>query len=258
MRKRIIGLGLAISFPLFAAEIPERGVPAGCDGSVMSEKYWQIWNAEEQAKIDADIEANRKADGVFAIDAPIGTEVKVEQIDSDFKFGAHIFNFNPEPGKLRAQGEYEDSQAYWNSLSQEQAMLEKQWRRPAPGPVIDFLKYKDVRIHGHILIWGSAKPYWIYDWFCPENEKRNLDLLSIPRHSQFAQYERAGTGENFGYQKPWCQAWAALNDKMSEEEIAAQMPVFTKEMRRIFRKRLMDVGRDFGAVVDSWDVVSRA
>ena len=30
-----------------AAEIPARGVPAGCDGGVMSEKYWQIWNADE-------------------------------------------------------------------------------------------------------------------------------------------------------------------------------------------------------------------
>ena len=292
MHKIIIGSGLLVSASLFAAEIPERGVPAGCDGGVMSEKYWTIWNAGEQARIDADIEANRKADGVFAIDAPVGAEVKVEQLDSDFKFGAHIFNFNqlgkteyndaykasygkggifnqatvafywknyePEPGKLRAQGAYEDTEAYWNALSQEAAMLDKQWRRPAPGPVIDFLKYKDVRIHGHILIWGSAKPYWIYDWYCPENEKRNLDLLGIPRHSEFAQYERAGTGENFGYQKPWCKAWAALNDKLSEEEIAARMPVFTQEMRRIFRKRVLDVGRDFGAVVDSWDVVNES
>ena len=36
------------------------------------------------------------------------------------------------------------------------------------------------------------------------------------------------------------------------------MPVFAKNMRRLFRKRVMDVGRDFGDVVDSWDVVNES
>ena len=42
MRGLIIGTSLLIPVTLFAAEIPERGVPAGCDGNVMSEKYWTI------------------------------------------------------------------------------------------------------------------------------------------------------------------------------------------------------------------------
>ena len=29
------------------------------DKSAMSDKYWQVWNDAEQAKIDAEIEANR-------------------------------------------------------------------------------------------------------------------------------------------------------------------------------------------------------
>ena len=33
----------------------------------MSEAYWKIWNAEEQARIDADIEKYRKADGELAM-----------------------------------------------------------------------------------------------------------------------------------------------------------------------------------------------
>ena len=180
------------------AEAPRQGVPSGCDPAAMSEAYWKTWNAEEQAKIDADIEANRKADGIFLVDAPAGTEVTVEQLDHDFRFGAHIFNFDqlgksgwndaykasygrgglfnqatvafywtnyePAPGKLRVHGQYEDSESYWNGLTAEQAMLDPNWRRPAPGPVIDFLKAKGVAVHGHILVWGLAKPYWIYDW----------------------------------------------------------------------------------------------
>ena len=60
----------------------------------MSQKYWQTWNADVQARIDRDIEANRKADGAFEVDAPDGALVRVEQIDHAFRFGAHIFNFN--------------------------------------------------------------------------------------------------------------------------------------------------------------------
>ncbi|MBQ0032487.1 MAG: 1,4-beta-xylanase, partial [bacterium] len=147
------------------------------DPSVMSEGYWKIWNDTVQRKIDEDIERNRKADCEVKVGGEgegcvtNGTLVKVEQIDSAFRFGAHIFNFNqlgkteyndaykasygkgglfnqatvafywkdyePEPGKLRAQASYEDSEAYWNSLSTEAAQLDRFWRRPAPGPVID-------------------------------------------------------------------------------------------------------------------------
>ena len=37
--------------------------------SAMSDDYWAIWNDAEQARIDADIEANRKADVSAAVDA---------------------------------------------------------------------------------------------------------------------------------------------------------------------------------------------
>ena len=45
---------------------------------LMSDAYWAIWNDAEQARIDADIEANRKADGAFDVGAPDGATVKVE------------------------------------------------------------------------------------------------------------------------------------------------------------------------------------
>ena len=42
------------------------------DRSAMSDAYWQVWNSDVQAKIDADIEKSRKADGAFKVDAPDG------------------------------------------------------------------------------------------------------------------------------------------------------------------------------------------
>jgi len=69
----------------------------------------------------------------------------------------------PVPGRLRFDGGYDDTERYWNGLTREEAMRERFWRRPASGPVVDFLKAKDVAIRGHILVWGNAKPYWICD-----------------------------------------------------------------------------------------------
>ncbi len=273
-------------------DAPKQGVPFACDPRVMSADYWRIWNADEQKRIDADIEANRKADASFALDVPAGAEVSVEQLDHDFRFGAHIFNFNqlgkteyndaykasygaggifnqatvafywnayePTPGHLRANGAYEDTEAYWNALTQEQAMLDPIWRRPAAGPVIDFLKANDVAIHGHILVWGSAKPYWIYDWYCPENEKRAFDALGVPRHATFTKRAKAGAEGNYGFAKIWKSAWSRAYGKATEEEIAQMAPTFTANMRRLFRKRVFDVAGAFGDVVDSWDVVNES
>ena len=262
------------------------------DRSVMSEAYWKIWNEDAQRRIDADIEANRKADAAFEIEAPAGTEVRVEQIEHAFRFGAHIFNFNqlgrtewndaykasygkgglfnqatvafywidyePVPGRLRAGGGYEDTERYWNALSPDEALRERFWRRPAPGPVIDFLRSKDVRIHGHILVWGNAKPYWIFDWYCPEEEKRVVDALGLPRHSDHLGYEPAGQGWGRGFMGKWAAAWRRNYDTFGEKELAEKMPVFTKRMRELFRKRVFDVARDFGEVADSWDAVNES
>ena len=260
------------------------------DRAAMSEKYWCIWNDKTQAKIDADIEANRKADATLDVAAPDGAEVKIEQIGHAFRFGAHIFNFDqlgrdewndaykasygeggifnqatvsfywnryePVPGRFRAGGDYEDTARFWNSISREEAMEHPFWRRPAPGPVIDFLKANDVAIHGHILIWGGAKPDWIYDWYCPEGEKRKFDELGIPRHS--AKDIPATSSWTGGYNVFWCKRWIEAYGRASERELAAMAPTFTKEMRRLFRKRVFDVAAAFGDVVDSWDVVNES
>ena len=87
MKKQLIVSGLVALGSFAQAEF-------NVDKSVMSDKYWEVWNDAEQAKIDAAIEANRKADCTVTVDAPAGTEVTVEQLDHEFRFGAHIFNFD--------------------------------------------------------------------------------------------------------------------------------------------------------------------
>ena len=42
----------------------------------MSDGYRALWNEQVQARIDSDIEANRKADGTFSLGLPEGTEVR--------------------------------------------------------------------------------------------------------------------------------------------------------------------------------------
>ena len=285
MKKTIALVAIVLCFGLTSEA-------ADIDRSLMSDAYWAIWNDAEQARIDADIERNRKADGVFEVDAPDGEAVRVEQLTHDFRFGAHIFNFNqlgskacndaykasygagglfnqatvsfywidhePTPGAFRFGGDYSDTERYWNSLTREEAMRERYWRRPAPGPVIDFLKAKDVAIHGHILIWGNAKPYWIYDWYCPESEKRVIDGLGIPRHSAHFGWEPSGQNWHMGYMGKWAKAWCGAYKSLDEKMLAARLPVFTANMRRLFRKRVFDVAGAFGGVADSWDVVNES
>ena len=266
------------------------GAASGVGRSVMSDAYWAIWNDAEQARIDADIERNRKADGAFFVGAPDGTEVEVEQIAHAFRFGAHIFNFNqlgkkeyndaykasygegglfnqatvafywkdyePVPGRTRAYGDYEDTERFWNSLSRAEAMAHPFWRRPAPMPVVEFLKAKGVAIHGHILVWGIAKPDWIYDAYCPENEKLTFDDLGIPRRAA-KDTSAAATGA-VDYNRLWRAAWAEAYSAFDERELAERAPVFSGEMRRIFRQRVFGVAGVFGNLVDSWDVVNES
>lgn len=279
-------------FAAFAALALAVPVACGAGRSVMSDAYWAIWNEAEQARIDADIERNRKADAAFRVAAPSGTVVKVEQLDHAFRFGAHIFNFNqlgtsannaaykasygrgglfnqatvsfywidhePTPGAFRFGGDYRDTERYWNALTREEAMADRFWRRPAPGPVVDFLKSKDVAIHGHILVWGNAKPYWIYDWYCPEPEKRVFDALGIPRRSSSLGWEPCGQNWNMGFMGRQARAWRDRYAALDERALARETPVYARNLRRIFRKRVADVAARFGEVVDSWDVVNES
>ena len=265
------------------------------DRSVMSDKYWEIWNDQVQAKIDADIERNRKADCEVKIggegSVTNGTPVKVEQISSAFFFGAHIFNFNqlgkhewnerykelygtlfnsatvafywrtlePYAYAPRFAERYEDTENFWNSCPQPKD--QPHWRRPAPDPVIDFLKTRGCRIHGHPLVWGNFawhRPTWIWDGFCPEAEKRALEARTGVKLPVANWRIPVGTKDMADNERGWGEAWKKIFDQLSEEEIAKIVPTFVKNYEFFYEKRIRDIGERYGSRVDSWDVVNES
>lgn len=255
------------------------------DRSAMSDAYWKVWNDAEQARIDADIEANRKADARFEVEAPDGTEVKVEQIGSSFYFGAHAFNFDqlgtternrryrelfgtvfnsatvafywkafePYPGCPRFAPDYGDSEAFWNSC--EKPKEEAYWRRPAADGVVNFMRSRGVRVHGHTMIWsnfGWSMPRWIYDQFCPENEKK---ALGLPRaRDPFAPPSVIDRQDR----KEWIHACHQLYKKYTPSELAQLAPKWTERMRMLFEKRVTELCRHYGDRIASWDVVNES
>ena len=260
------------------------------DRSAMSKKYWEIWNDAAQAKIDADIEKYRKADAAVAVAAPDGTSVKVEQISHAFFFGAHIFNFNQlgktewndrykalygtlfnsatvafywrtleqYPYAPRFEERYEDTENFWNSCPQPKDQAH--WRRPAPDPVIDFLKARGVRIHGHPLVWGNNEwhmPTWLWDDFCPEEEKFALEQatgVKMPRRDVTKAVGVKDVPRCFD----WSKAWSKVYAKLSAEEIAALVPTFVKAQNDFMARRIAEIGARYGSRVDSWDVVNES
>lgn len=232
--------------------------------SVMSEAYWEIWNNDVQAKIDNDIDRNRKAEAVLRFNGlPSDVSVNIEQLTHDFHFGANIFNFNQlgnksrndkykdlfgtlfnqasvafywkvfetEPGRLRFHQEYWDTEEYWNEV--ESPKEQPHWRRPATDPVITFLEKKEVRIKGHPMIWGNntwQKPEWLYTNFCPENEKESIEAL--------------GGIESFG--------------KLSVDQMRSMAPEFAKILKDQYRKRITRLIDYYGSRIHCWDIVNES
>ena len=80
---------------LLVAALAATAAQAGfkIDRSVMSDAYWEFWNADVQKRIDVDIERRRKADVTVEVKAPDGAEVRCEQISHAFRFGASTFDY---------------------------------------------------------------------------------------------------------------------------------------------------------------------
>ena len=171
------------------------------DDSPMSEKYWEYWNDDVQKEIDERVEKYRKADCEFQLDdVKEGSTIKIEQTNSDFMFGAHIFNFDqlgsnelnakyknvygtlfnqatiafywktlePVQGRPRFEQKYEDSPEFWNKV--DEPKKQPHWRRPAPDPVVDFCESKGLQTTGHTIILGNRK--WQHPDWLPKDEER--------------------------------------------------------------------------------------
>lgn len=170
------------------------------DNSVMSDKYNEFWNAEEQAKIDANIEKNRKADAVVELENVLpGSDVKVEQKSHLFRFGGNMFLFGQlgsaeknkayadafgdlwnsgtvafywktlefEQGKPRFEPGPDDSADFWATVKNPKQ--QRHWRRPPTDPCVDYLESRGLNIHGHAIIYGMRR--WGHPDWMPTDRK---------------------------------------------------------------------------------------
>ena len=238
----------------------------------LSQAYYDRWNNDVQAKIDADIEKNRKADAIVAIGAPPGAKVAVEQIRHAFIFGAHIFNYDqlgtdernakykalyghdglfnsatvalywktlePEEGKPRFAPEYRDSAAFWNTVKEPKK--EPHWRRPPPDPVIDFCESKGIRIHGHPLVWGN------YKWHFPAWINAKLPKEWRDRIPPDAPTDRSPVAEFL------------KDEAYTPDQLAAMLPDFAVELETTMARRIAEIAFRYGGRVHSWDVCNES
>lgn len=202
---------------------------------VMSAAYRAQWNAPEvKTRIERGIRENRMAEAAVRLPSvKPGTEVKVEQLDHAFLFGAHIFNFDqlgaddlnrkykemfgtlfnsatiafywkafePEPGKPRYLASEQDTAAYWNALKE--PWKEFHWRRPSPEKIIEFCESKGLAMHGHPLIWGNTG--WNHpSWVSKDPDKREeMERLFEKRVREIC-----------GYYKGRIPSWDIVNESV--------------------------------------------
>ena len=273
MWKRLILILVCASFhlPAVAQNIPTCG--SEDTAGVMSPAYWAIWNDREQARIDRDIDAYRKADATFRVGSVMkGTTVKVEQISSEFVFGASAFNWNqlgtPEAnaryrelfgtlfnratvpfywkdferksGSPRYDESVIDTEKWWNQASN--PMQQPHWRRPPSEPIVRWCEAHGVKVHGHPLVWGNRKwqyPAWMQSEGIPEAERRALDSLEVLAFSS-----RAFSAPSY--------------KKMSPAEIAAILPTYLQRQEDRTLQRIRDIMGRYKGRIDSWDVVNES
>ena len=242
----------------------------------MSEAYWSHWNAEEQAQIDADIEKYRKADGELVLEN-IGRnrKVKIEQVSHEFYFGAHIFNFNqlgkPEynerykrsygelfnsatvpfywrhfewkRGETRFDTANIDTEEWWNKC--EKPTSQFHWRRPSTDQIVEFCESKGIRMHGHVLVWGSrgnSIPRWWSELMTPEEFENWKRLFPGQKPARLKSKEK-GSDE-----------WK----NMSIEEAAKAFPHYPQALGEAFENRIKQIAEHYKDRIDSWDVVNES
>lgn len=267
------------------------------DMGAVSPEYWKIWTPEVKARLEADIDRYRKADFSEPLGAPAGADVAVEQVSHAFFFGAHIFNYNqlgktewnnrykelygtlfnsatvafywktlePYQGQVRFQEDYRDTEGFWNACPQPKD--QPHWRRPATDPVVNFLRSRGLRIHGHPLCWGNnawQTPTWIWDEFCPQSEKDALEAASgvkMPSHDWRQPMGVKEFGRDEGWRpgvKGWAEAWRDVFARLSEEEVAKLCPTYFAKLNEFTFNRVKLIAQKYGTRVQSWDVCNES
>lgn len=274
MKKLVTSIfAIVLACALYAQDvkIPARG--SEDTKNVMSPEYWSIWSDQEQDRIDKDIEQYRKADAVLKIGkVKKGTVVKVQQIESEFVFGASAFNWNQlgnetsnaryrelfgglfnratipfywkdferKPGLQRFSEGPIDSEAWWNSAKS--PMQQPHWRRPPTDPIVEWCNNRGVKVHGHPLVWGNRKwhhPIWMQYDGIPDAETAALDTLEA-----MAFISNAAS----------CPSYS----KMTPQELADMLPTYIRKQEELCAKRIRDIMGHYAGKIDSWDVVNES
>ena len=226
MKTKVLG-ALAVAALVSATAL--RPLPAAGDGAAMSEAYGKRWSPAEQARIDADIRANRMAAAELRLPSvKAGTEVTVEQLSHDFLFGANCFLFGdlktPEKNQRYAEtfGTLFNAVTvpfYWKTLEPEQgkprytADSPSEYRRPPTDPVVAYMESRGVNINGHAIIYGMRR--WGHPTWMPEDRKAMEPL--------FEQHVKE-LAERYGDR---VQRWDVVNESIDQAS-AASCPTTTR------------------------------
>ena len=241
----------------------------------MSQAYWAIWNEEEQARIDSDIERYRKADGEVTLEnIAKNSVVKIEQLSHEFKFGAHLFNYNQlgkseyndrykelygtlfnsgtipfywrkfetEPGRVRFATEYWDTEEFWNNCPD--PYDQPHWRRPSTDQLVEFCKQKGIRAHGHVLVWGNRRwhqPEWVLNMMTPA--EREAYARFFPNEPNRFRDEDVLSEEY---------------KRLSHDEVAAIFKHYADTLKQTYDKRIELIANHYKGQIESWDVVNES
>jgi endo-1,4-beta-xylanase len=180
-------------------------------------------------RVAGDTATHRMSEAVVRLEDPSGrplggATVAVEQMSSDFLFGANIFNLGGYPtdalNERYAEAFTELFNAatvpfYWRDLEPEPGRLRftpdsaQIPRRPPPDTVVAFCEQHGLNMNGHCLVWDYL-PWSIPPW------------LEDPAHcGSILEHRIRQIGERYGTR---IQRWDVLNEPLSRFNIPENVP----------------------------------